>query len=113
MSKAQKIFGIRRWNLRFSEAGLVIFLVFFATVGSYTWLQSFAAPEELGLATQSYVTAEEKAWFSSITGASAIILVSGPIAVLIAWWIWRRSAFAIWAKLLLTIFPVMIVMAFT
>lgn|SRR3989344_4242506 len=113
MPKAPKLQGIRHWNVRYSEAALVIFLTVFATIGSYTWLQSFAAPEDIGLVTQSYVSAEEKAWFSNISSASMIILISGPVAAIIAWWIWRRSAFALWAKLLLTIFPVMIVMAFT
>ncbi|HEY5549841.1 MAG TPA: hypothetical protein VIK37_01390 [Candidatus Saccharimonadales bacterium] len=113
MSKTPKVIGRHQWNLRFSETWLVVFLVIFASIGSYSWMRSFAAPEDTGLFVQSNVSAEEKAWFSSITGASAVILVSGPIAALLVWWIWRRSAFELWAKLLLTVIPVMAVMAFT
>lgn len=109
----KKISNKPRRNIRFNETWLVVFAIIFATIGSYGWLRSFAAPEDVGLLVQSNVSAEEKAWFSSITGASAIILASGPIAALAAWWIWRRSAFELWAKLILTAIPVLIVMAFT
>lgn len=100
-------------SIRFSEPGLVVFAVIFATIGSYTWLRSFAAPEDVGLFIQSNVSAEEKALFSSLTGASLIILATGPVAALIFWWLWRRSAMELWAKLLLSVVPVLIVMAFT
>jgi hypothetical protein len=99
-------------NQRFSEAWLVVFAVVFGAIGSYGWLQTFAASEHSYLA-QSDLSAEEKALFSSLTGASIFILAAGPVAALLFWWIWRRSSFELWAKLLLTIAPLLIVMAFT
>ncbi len=97
---------------RFSETNLVVFFMIFATLGSYLWLKSFAATDDASYLAQSHVTPEESAWFSSITGASAIILASGPIAIFILWWIWRRSAFGTWMKLVLTVLPIVVVMRF-
>jgi hypothetical protein len=115
MPKAQtkKVPNKPKRNLRFNETWLVLFAVIFALIGSYGWLRSFAAPEDAGFFVQSNISAEEKAWFSSITGASIVILASGPVAILILWWIWRRSAFDLWARLLLTVFPLLIIVAFT
>jgi hypothetical protein len=100
-------------SLRFNETWLVVFAIIFGTIGSYGWLRTFAAPEDAGFIAQDNISAEEQAWFSSITGASAIILATGPIAALLVWWIWRRSGMELWAKLMLTVVPVMMVVAFT
>ncbi|MBI2007777.1 hypothetical protein HYS85_00865 [Candidatus Saccharibacteria bacterium] len=115
MPKAQRktLYNKFTKSVRYSEAWLVIFIVIFATIGSYGWMRSFAAPEDSSFLIQSNVSAEEQALFSSLTGASVIILASGPIAALLFWWIWRRSAFEVWAKLVLTVIPVLMVMAFT
>lgn len=99
---------------RFSEIWLVVFAMVFGAIGSYGWLKTFAAPDEAGgYLVQTNLTAEEKALFSSISGASIFILAAGPLAALLFWWIWRRSSFELWAKLLLTVVPLLIVMAFT
>ncbi|HEX5395324.1 MAG TPA: hypothetical protein VFW52_03185 [Candidatus Saccharimonadales bacterium] len=101
------------FNKRFSETALVVFAVVFGAIGSYTWLQTFAAPEDSGVIVRSYTSPSEQAWFSSLSGASIIILAAGPIAMLFLWWIWRRSAFEFWAKLLFTAAPFLAVMALT
>lgn len=100
-------------NKRFSETALVMFAVIFGTIGSYTWLQTFAAPQDSGVIVHSYSSPGEKALFSSLSGASLIILAAGPIAALFFWWIWRRSAFEFWAKLMLTVTPLLIITALT
>jgi hypothetical protein len=116
MAKTQnkKIASLAHRKAMFSETWLVIFAMIFATIGSYSWLKTLAAPEDISYLLQSSnISAQEKAWFSTVTAASLIIVASGPIAALLLWWIWRRSAFALWAKLLLTATPLIIVMAFT
>lgn len=105
--------GKFRRNLRFSEVWLLIFALIFGVIGSYGWLRSFAAPEDDSILLKSSIYAEESAWFSSISGAALIILATGPIAAFILWWIWRRSAMELWAKLSLTVVPIMLVVTFT
>jgi glucan phosphoethanolaminetransferase (alkaline phosphatase superfamily) len=113
MAKQKKISTRLHKNKRFSEAWLIIFVIIFGAIGSYGWLRTFAAPEDIGYLVQTNISAEEKALFSSITGASIFILAAGPVAALLFWWIWRRSTMELWAKLLLTVVPLLIVMAFT
>lgn len=85
----------------------------FAAIGSYTYLRGFAAPEDAGFLVQTAVSSEERAWFSSIGSAALIILAAGPVAVFLLWWIWRRWEMFFLVKLLLTVAPVLIIMAFT
>lgn len=100
-------------NRHFSEVWLILFAMVFGAIGSYGWLRTFAAPEDIGYLVQTNVSAQEQALFSSLSGASIFILAAGPVAALLFWWIWRRSSMELWAKLLLTIIPLLIVMAFT
>ena len=102
----------RLWH--YSEAWLVIFIVIFATIGSYGWMRSFATTEDTGiLVRSSHISPSENALLTGATEASLIILVSGPIAALLFWWVWRRSEFNFWAKLLLTVIPLLTVTSFT
>lgn len=112
--KSQKIVASSRLNnFRYSEAALVFFAAVFATFGSYFWMQSYAAPEDGIVISQSRVSAEEQTWFSSVAGAGALILATGPIAVLFLWWLWRRSERGLIFKSVMTLMPILAVMAFT
>lgn len=97
-------------TIRFSEVGLVVFAMAFATAGSYTLLKSFAA-EGGGVAIRTGSASEEAAWLSSLGSAGAVVLAAGPIFGLVLWWLWRRSAMNTGLKFFLTISPVLAVMA--
>ena len=85
----------------------------FSVIGAYTYLRSFAAEDgSVFIQTTAGVSPEEQAWLGSISWAALVILAAGPIAVLIFWWIWRRSDMAGWLKLSLTTAPVLAVVAF-
>lgn len=100
-------------TVNFSEPLFLAFIMVFSVIGTYTYLRSFAAEDgSVLIQTTAGVSPEEQAILSSISWAAVAILAAGPVAVLILWWIWRRSDMAGWLKLSLTAAPVLAVMAF-
>jgi hypothetical protein len=95
----------------FSEGGLVVFAMVFAAIGTYSWLHSFALTPSDGYFVPASDVSHETAWFSSVFGAMVILTVAAPVTVFLLWFLWRRSELVLWLKLVLTVAPVLIIMA--